>query len=291
MNYSGLQVLVINLDRSTERLTAMQERLARADMPWRRVSAIDGHALALAGHADIDAQGYRRWHGKELNPAEAGCHLSHIKAMRQFLAGPCEFALLLEDDADFPADFRALLDRLAEVAEAWDIVKLSSFHSGTPVRIADLHPPYALAVPLSRHMNANAILLNRSAAQVLVEKMLPMRLPYDHALERAWLYGLKLRVVTPSPCPSETGLTSTIGDRQRLRIFKPRWHRRLPAMVFRIHTELLRVGFGLIHLMRWGWPRQAPTRAFSAPPTGAACRGGRGGAVHGPGVTGTCENN
>jgi glycosyl transferase family 25 len=136
------------------------------------------------------------------------------------------------------------------LGDHWDIVKLSSFHSGTPVRLANVRTPYALAVPLSRQMNANAILFNRRAAQVLVEKLLPMRLPYDHALERAWLFGLSLRTVTPSPCPAETGLQSTIGDRQRLRTFKLALHRRLPAMWFRLCTELLRVGFGIAHVLR-----------------------------------------
>lgn len=256
-SHPQLQAFVINLDRSIDRLAAMRGRLARVNLPWKRVPAVEGHALDLPHCAHVDASGYRRWNGKELNPAEAGCYLSHLETMRQFLAGPSELALVLEDDADFPADFEPLLQRLIAVKAHWDIVKLSSFHSGTPVRIAKLHPPYALAVPLSRHTNANCILFNRRAAQVLVDKLLPMRLPYDHALERAWLFGLKLRVVTPSPCPSETGLATTIGDRQRLRTFKLPLYRRLPAMVFRLRTELARVGFGLVHVLR---SRRLPAR-------------------------------
>lgn len=245
-----LQAFVINLDRSIDRLAAMRQRLARVDLPWQRVPAVDGNTLELSRCAEVDARDYRRWHGKVLNPAEVGCYLSHLATMRQFLAGPWELALVLEDDADFPADFQLLLQRLIAVRKQWDIVKLSSFHSGTPVCIAKLNPPYALAIPLSRHMNANCILFNRRAAEVLVDKLLPMRLPYDHALERAWLFGLQLRVVTPSPCPSETGLLTTIGDRRHLRSFKLPAHRRLPAMLFRLYTELSRVGYGLMQVLR-----------------------------------------
>lgn len=246
----SLQAFVINLDRSTDRLAAMQSRLARAQVDWQRVPGVEGRLLDINRCAEVDVPGYRRWHGKELNPAEVGCYLSHIKAMRLFLAGPWSHALLLEDDADFPTDFHPLLQALLAKADQWDIVKLSCFHSGTPVAVADLIAPYALAVPLSRHMNANCIVFNRRAAQTLVDKLLPMRLPYDHALERAWLFGLRLRVVTPTPCPSETGLTSTIGDHPLARIPKPPVWQRLPAMGFRLRTELLRGVFGLFHIAR-----------------------------------------
>jgi glycosyl transferase family 25 len=264
-SFSSLQIFVINLDRSTERMAAMRERLARLSLPWTRVPGVDGHTLDLSRCDDVHAAGYRRLHGKELNMAEVGCYLSHLQALGQFLAGPSDMALVLEDDADFPADFELLLQRLLAVADQWDLVKLSSFHSGTPIRIADLSPPYALAVPLSRHMNANCILFNRRAAQILVDKLLPMRLPYDHALERAWLFGLKLRVVTPSPCPSETGLPTTIGDRPRLRAFKLPLYRRLPAMAFRLHTELCRMGFGLAHVFHAQRPFAKWRRRASRP--------------------------
>lgn len=244
------QTFVINLERSHDRLRAIGEHLARVGLPWRRVAAVDGSTLDLLRTTGVDIAGYRRNHGKQLNPAEVGCYLSHLRAMREFLAGPWQWALVLEDDADFPDGFQDLLSRLIAIEDQWDIVKLSSFHSGTPVRIENLSERYALAVPLSRLMNSNSILFNRHAAELLVEKLLPMQLPYDHALERAWLFGLKLRTVTPSPCPSESNLVSTIGDRQQLRLFKLRWYRRAPAMLFRVRTELMRVCSGGLHVLR-----------------------------------------
>ncbi|WP_440532737.1 glycosyltransferase family 25 protein [Variovorax sp. YR566] len=243
-----LQTFVINLDRSPDRMEAMRRRLGRVDLSWRRIPGVDGKTLDLALHADVDEAGYRRRHGKKMNPAEAGCYLSHLEALRQFLAGPCDWVLVLEDDADFPEDFQQLLQSLLASNEQWDIVKLSSFHSGTPIFTASLHHPYELAIPLSRHMNANCVLYNRNAARTLSKYLLPMSLPYDHALERAWLFGLKLRVVVPSPCPSDTGLTSTIGDRKQLKLYKFPLYRRLPAMLFRLQTEVARFGFGLMQL-------------------------------------------
>ena len=245
-----LQTFVINLERSPDRYRAIGERLTRAGLPWIRVPAVDGSTLDLSRTTEVDIAAYGRNHGKQLNAAEVGCYLSHLKAMREFLAGPWHWALVLEDDADFPDDFQDLLRRLIAIESQWDIVKLSSFHAGTPVRIENLSERYALAVPLSRLMNSNSVLLNRQAAEALVEKLIPMQLPYDHALERAWLFALKLRTVTPSPCPSESNLVSTIGDRQQLRLFKFPWYRRGPAMMFRTRTELMRLYFGGVHVLR-----------------------------------------
>jgi len=223
----------------------MKRRLSRQPIQWHRVPAIDGHRLELSALEDVDAAGYGWRHGKSLNPAEVGCYLSHLRALDQFLRSDAEYGLLLEDDAAFPADFPGLLERLIEVDHLWDLVKLSGFHSGTPIHIEQLAGPYALAVPLSRHMNANCILYSRRAAEVLSRRLRPMSLPFDHALERAWLHGLKPRIVTPTPCPADTGMTSTIGDRAHLKRFKFPMLRRVPAMLFRLQTEMLRLAFGV----------------------------------------------
>ena len=244
------QAFLINLQRSPDRLQIMRRRLERAQLSWQRVPGVDGKTLDLAQCTEVDAPGFRRRHGKRLNPAEVGCYLSHIAALKTFLAGPWLWGLVLEDDADFPEDFGALLEQLAACSDKWDIVKLSSFHSGTPVPVHPLSAGRRLAVPLSRMMNSNAILFSRHAAQVLLKQLLPMTLPYDHALEQAVALGLRLRSVTPLPCPADTGSASTIGDRAQLRPYKLQWYKRLPAMGFRLSMESRRVAFGLMQVAR-----------------------------------------
>lgn len=228
----------------------MKRRLNRLPIQWHRVPAIDGHQLELSSIDDVDAVQYRRRHGKTINPAEVGCYLSHLRALDQFLQSDAEYGLLLEDDAAFPDDFLSLLERLIQVDNLWDIVKMSGFHSGTPICIEKLVIPYALAVPLSRHMNSNCILYSRHAAQVLIRRLRPMTLPFDHALERAWLYDLKPCIVTPAPCPADTGMTSTIGDRKHLKRFKFPIYMRAPAMLFRFQTEMLRIFLGMLQVVR-----------------------------------------
>ena len=38
------------------------------------------------------------------------------------------------------------------------------------------------------------------AARALVAGLLPMRLPFDHAFDREWFFGLRAATVLPSPC-------------------------------------------------------------------------------------------
>ncbi|MDM0045556.1 glycosyltransferase family 25 protein [Variovorax dokdonensis] len=249
---ADFQTFLINLDRSEDRLRTMRQRLERAGLPWQRVAAVDGKTLDLRNLREVDERGFRRRHGKRLNPAEVGCYLSHIKALKAFLDGPWTWALILEDDADFPDDFGTLIEQLLERSDQWDVLKLSSFHGGSPVPVAELPGSRRLAVPLARLMNANCILFNRHAARVLLKRLLPMTLPYDHALEQAFVFGLRLRTITPIPCPAETGLPSTIGDRAQLRPFKLRWYKRLPAMGFRMSMETRRVVFGLKQVLSAG---------------------------------------
>ncbi|KAF1019856.1 MAG: hypothetical protein GAK30_02877 [Paracidovorax wautersii] len=240
---------IINMDRSPERLQAVAAWLQAYGVPWVRVPAVDGRALDLNSHPDVSVQDYRRLHGKEINPAEVGCYLSHIHAFRQFLASTHDFALILEDDAVFPENPQAVLASLVAMPGRWDVAKLSGYHSGRPVALASLATGHALCVPLTKYSGSNAYLINRRAAQVYAERLLPMQLPYDHAFDRPWRYGIKFRMVTPALCrPDESGtLPSTISD---LRQAKLPWHRRFSVLAYRARTELARVLHGAATVVR-----------------------------------------
>ena len=242
-----LKTYLINLDTSGDRLHVMNGRTRFVGLSFQRISGIVGADLSLEGLEEVDIATYEKCHGKALNPGEVGCYLSHITAMREFLASGAEFGLILEDDANFPENFQSLIHSVMVNAPSWDIVKLSSFHSGTPVNVLALEAGYHLAIPLSRLYNSNSILYNRVAAERLVRKLLPMRLPFDHAVERAWLYGLRFRSINPIPCDADTGMESEIGYSHQLKF---PFYRRLPCFLFRIRTELMRVCFGFYEIFK-----------------------------------------
>lgn len=247
----GLISLLINLDRSPQRLAQMAGRLDQHQLTWRRVSAVEGKLLDLQTDQRVCIPSYARKHGKNLNPAELGCYLSHIKCMEEFLQdAQAQYALILEDDVDFEPDFSEVIKEVVALGAEWDMVKLSGFHTGTPVGGIPLSHGRRLSPMLSRHTGSAAYLVNRHAAQAYASKLLPMSVPYDHAFDQGWKLGLKVRLVHPMPTRLD-GAPSTIGAGPSRNPKFP-WHRRFGTYFYRAGTELQRVAYGLTQWLKSG---------------------------------------
>jgi glycosyl transferase family 25 len=245
----GLQTWVINLERAPERLGRISQQMQRLALPFTRLPAVDARDLQSNQRAALDEPAYRRKHGMTPLLGELGCYLSHVQAMQQFLASPAQFALVLEDDVLVHDSLPAVLQGLIRHADRWDMVKLSAVHSGTPVPVLQVAPGHALAVMLSRCTGASAYLVNRLAAQTYADGLLPMSLPYDHVFDQGWRFGLKVRLVTPTPCGHDDVTPSTMGYQDVPRR-KFHWTRRLPAFAYRLGNETRRIRYGLTQLLR-----------------------------------------
>ena len=243
----SLLVCLINLDRSPERLATMSARLAGLGWAFERMPAVDGRAIDWRHHPDVDERGFERAQGRRLQPGDVGCYLSHLAALRRFLDSPARHLLVLEDDADPEPDCSAVIQALLAMPERWDVVKLSGYHSAAPVGEAALTPSRRLAIPFAPHSNTAALLFNRDAAERLLRTMRPMVLPYDHALERPWVHGVRLRIVSPPPCRAEDGSESTIPLDRDLKI---RGFKRWPTLLGRVRNEAARLAWALGQLPR-----------------------------------------
>lgn len=244
---------VINLDRATDRLARIAAQLDRLGLAWTRLPAVDARAFSAAQRAALDDATYRRRHGMTPLPGELGCYLSHVEVMRAFLASDARFAVVLEDDVLLHDTLPAVLAGLVRQPQRWDMVKLSAVHSGTPVPVLDLAPGHRLAVMLSRCTGSSAYIVNRRAAQAYLDPqhgLLPMQLPYDHVFDQGWRFGLKVRLVTPTPCQHDEQTASTIGAPGSSPPRKFHWTRRLPAHLYRVGNELRRLRYGLAAALR-----------------------------------------
>ena len=242
----GLHTWVINLDRDVERLQRIAAQLAPTGLAWTRLSAVYGRDLPADEQARLlDRDAYRRKHGMEPALGELGCYLSHVAVMRALLASPHRAALVLEDDVLLTPALVPVLQGLMAHPDRWDVVKLSQVHSGTPQRYLEVAPGHHLAVMLSRCTGSSAYLVNRRAAQVYVDRLLPMTLPHDHVFDQGWTFGLKVRMVTPTPCIHDEQIATTIVTGGASRKFA--WWRRLPAHLYRLGNELRRLRYGLAH--------------------------------------------
>lgn len=234
---------MINLDRAPDRWARISARLQDLGLPFTRLAAVDARAFTPAQAAALDVAAYRRKHGKEPVPGELGCYLSHVEAMRRFLASDAAMAVVLEDDVQPLDSLPAVLRGLAAHPGRWDMVKLSAVHSGTPMPVLELAPGHHLAVMLSRCTGSSAYALNRRAAQAYLEGLLPMTLPYDHVFDQGWRFGLKVRLVTPVPCHHDDQVATTIVAPSGSRKFH--WTRRLPTYAYRLRNESRRLAYGL----------------------------------------------
>jgi glycosyl transferase family 25 len=251
---SRVQTWVINLDRAPDRLARITEQLQGLGMPFTRLAAVDAGRITPEQRAALDEPSYRRKHGMTPLLGELGCYLSHVEVMRQFLASTCDFALVLEDDVLLHPTLPAVVEGLVAHAGRWDVVKLSAVHSGTPVTVLALSPGHELAVMLSRCTGSSAYLMNRHAATAYAAGLLPMSLPYDHVFDQGWRFGLKVRLVTPTPCGHDDRIASTIaalpgGSR------KFHWTQRLPTYAYRMRNEWRRLVYGLTQTVRERWSK------------------------------------
>jgi glycosyl transferase family 25 len=240
-----LLTLVINLDRATERRARITDQLLHLGLPWTRLPAVDARQLSDAQRAVLDIPAYHRKHGMTPLPGELGCYLSHVEAMRTFLASQARYALILEDDVISGPQLPAVLQALTEVSQRWDMVKLSAVHSGTPVPVVRLTDTHTLSVMLSRCAGSSAYLINRRAAEVYVAGLLPMSLPYDHVFDQGWRWGLKVRLVSPPPCLHDEQIATTIVAEPGSPSRKFHWTRRWSTYAYRLGNEWCRLRYGL----------------------------------------------
>lgn len=273
-------VLVINLDRDTGRLAGIAAQLDRLGLAWQRIPAVCGASLSEEECARlVDRAGYGRRHGMFPSRGEIGCYLSHLDAMRVLLASPAQQALILEDDVGLTEDLPEVLRALAAVPERWDMVKLSAVHGGTPRSVLPLTARHSLTVMLSQCTGSSAYVINRFAAQRYLERLLPMRLPYDHAYDRAWVLGLKVRRVDPlvalhdSEAPSTIAAVSAASGQSTAPSRKFPWYRRLSTYAWRIANELRRVFHGLMQVRRERRRVARDAAATSVAPVASEARG------------------
>jgi glycosyl transferase, family 25 len=249
MDGGAVQTWVINLDRAPERLARIQAQLEALGLPWLRLAAVDARAFTPEQSAQLDEAGYRRKHGMRPVGGELGCYLSHVEVMRRFLASDALYALVLEDDVLLKPALPAVLQGLVAHASRWDMVKLSAVHSGTPVPVLKLAPGHDLCVMLSRCTGSSAYAINRRAATAYLQGLLPMSLPYDHVFDQGWRFGLKVRLVSPTPCGHDEQIASTIVAPAGM-TRKFHWTQRLPAFAYRLGNESRRLRYGLASVAR-----------------------------------------
>ncbi|MGB8340536.1 MAG: glycosyltransferase family 25 protein [Chthoniobacterales bacterium] len=205
-----MRAFIINLDSATDRWTFTQASFAGSRLVLCRMPAVDAATLELP-HVEYSERLYRWFHGRTPNVRELACYLSHLKAMEAFLATDEKHALIGEDDLVLRPDFDAVIEAAMQYASSWNILRVTGLSEGHPWPLVRLCGPYALCVSLSRLKGAGAYVVDRVAAAAFLARLLPMRLPFDHAFDREWVVGLRAACISPFPASqSESDFLSSV---------------------------------------------------------------------------------
>ncbi len=213
-----MQAYIINLDGATDRWASVVHAFAGTKFNLCRIAAVDGNTLRLP--VEGYSEGLYRWfHGRPTNPRHVGCYLSHVKAMEAFLATKEEHALIGEDDLTLLPDFEAVISAALGYSRHWNILRLTGLSRGHPAKVTELCHGYGLHVNFGRLKGTGAYVIDRAAARKWITRLLPMRLPIDHAVDREWFQGLRAAYVLPFPASqNETGFRSSIHVGQTLKL-------------------------------------------------------------------------
>ena len=233
-----MKAYVINIPTATERRRHVEGLFQRLGIEHIFVAAVVGAALAFPD-PDYDEARYKLVHGKRTNSAEVGCYFSHIKALALFLESGDDFGLVCEDDITPVENFVTVLSEALEHSDEFDLLRLSGFHHGMPVRAIKLRSGYSLCHNLTRQTGAGAYLVNRRAAANMIRYLRPMWLPFDHAFDREWVWRGRAMCLDPMPVLQNQGFSSQINADRSYRL--PAVIRYSTVFPFRFYNESTRI--------------------------------------------------
>jgi GR25 family glycosyltransferase involved in LPS biosynthesis len=237
--------IVINLDRSSDRLEHMAAQFARAGMSFKRFPAVDGTALPEGVRpyfCDASAKIV-----SPLRPGEIGCYASHLALWQEVAAGRHGQAVLVcEDDMVLPQGFAALIRSLMAVApQGWDLIRLSPRTKRAVVPVCRVDSSHQLVRYSRQPGSSAAYLLSLDGARKLLSAGIRHN-PLDQDFKRPWAYSIDSYGVWP-PLPEKTNVRSTIDERGG----RARSARRWRSLVLGDAVNKLLYQLSTLGLARW----------------------------------------
>lgn len=241
-----MKAYIINLPEASERKIHMKSLFENISICPVFIEAVIGKNLILP-HKGFDEKRYRSAHGKSANLSELGCYFSHLRAIKQFLHDGDDYGLILEDDLKFDETIESIISKALKFNNQFDLLRLSGLHNGHPVNINSLNEKFSIACNLTRQTGAGAYLINRHAAKQLLEKLNPMWLPFDHAFDREWSFGVKAMCINPMPILQNITPESQINATKDYKLASTK---RVTVFFYRFYNEICRVLFRTIQIIR-----------------------------------------
>ena len=196
------KIFVISLQDATKRRERIGEQLARQNLAFRFIDAIDGRGGLSSRHKQrVDYEAMIRNLGRPMSDAECACSLSHLKVYRQIVNEGLDGAVVLEDDALWSEQATSLLSSLNPgtydfiqldygVADFWRFC-LRKTVADTEIRLVRLAKNAALA---------SAYIISQRGAKYILKNGSPVALPADWPCS---LRPLKPMATIPRVCKQD----------------------------------------------------------------------------------------
>lgn len=212
-----VHAILINLDRSPDRLALMQAGFARAGLAFERFPAVLGANVPEAVRSYFcDASGT---FASPLRAGEIGRYASHLMLWQRIARGDCgEVALVCEDDLVLGEGLTSLVAAALEKApQGWHLIRLAYVTKRAVARVRHLYGPYSLVRFSRQPLLSGAYLITREGAARLLKPGVRCR-PVNSDLSRPWVYGIDAYGISPPPIRQLAGLSLCEEMRGRLRV-------------------------------------------------------------------------
>ena len=185
-----MRIVLINLERATERYARMKERFIACGLEFDYQKAIDWHDLTAHHHTLVDYDIVRR-KSIRMQSGLLACWLSHRKVLLDLIDNGPEMVTVLEDDVCFSPDLPEVLNRITELKRPFGIIFL--YRGPTKRKFLPhfaLNSDYRLGWLLFSNFGTQGYVITREAARHFLESSMPICAPIDLALASDWHHGL-----------------------------------------------------------------------------------------------------
>jgi glycosyl transferase family 25 len=117
------KIYLINLNRATGRLAAMQKKFDDLGLTFERIEATDGRAMSDDNKRAFAAM---RPRANGWLPGAIGCFCSHYQAWTAIAEGAEDFGVVFEDDVHISSALPALLAGIGAQLERFDVLRLEA---------------------------------------------------------------------------------------------------------------------------------------------------------------------
>ena len=222
IDYTAMKCLVINLDRSRDRLAHLTSEFARIGIEFERVAAVDAQSRSDLQETPMQLNPLTQL---PLTNAEIACFLSHKACWAKIADGVDAYGVVFEDDVVFSDNAGAMLADASWIPADAEIVKLETFFRKT--RLAWRRSPagdgFSTSRLLGAHVGAAGYILSRPAARDLIDGTAELGSPVDQVLFNprfAPSPGKTIYQLVPALCAQErflrtTGLPSLLFEERR----------------------------------------------------------------------------